>query len=65
MVSNVFSTVLGRAKEVLSNMREARERLDDILETALTIRTASSNITYPFMQVCWNTYNMLNIDRIR
>ena len=42
-------------------MKEARERLDAMYETAVTIRTASSNMTNQFMQVYWNTYNSPNM----
>ena len=61
MASNQFDEVLSTAKEMLPKMREARERLDAMYETAVTIRTASSHMTNQFMQVYWNAYNSPNL----
>lgn len=61
MASNQFSEVLGKVKELLPKMREARERLDAMYETAVTIRTASSNMSNQFMQVYWSAYNGSNM----
>ena len=59
--SNDFDTVFNKAKELLPIMTEAKERLDAMYETAVTIRTASSNMTNRFMQVYWNAYNSPNM----
>ena len=59
--SNDFDTVYTKAKELLPVMKEAKERLDAMYETAVTIRTASSNIANQFMQVYWNAYNSPNM----
>lgn len=59
--SNRFDEVHKKAKELLPKMKEARERLDTMYETAVTIRTASSNMTNQFMQVYWNAYNSPNM----
>ena len=59
--SNDFDTVFNKAKELLPVMKEAKERLDAMYETAVTIRTASSNMTNQFMQVYWNAYNSPNM----
>lgn len=59
--SNDFDTVFDKAKELLPVMKEAKERLDAMYETAVTIRTASSNLTNQFMQVYWGAYNGPNM----
>ncbi len=59
--SNDFDAVHAKAKELLPMMKEAKERLDAMYETAVTIRTASSNMTNQFMQVYWNAYNSPNM----
>lgn len=38
-------------------LTDARERLEAMYETALTIRIASSIMINQFMQVYWNVYN--------
>lgn len=59
--SNRFDEVHKKAKELLPKMKEARDRLDAMYETAVTISTASSNMTNQFMQVYWNAYNSPNM----
>lgn len=51
----------GKAMEMLPKMRQARERLDTMYQTAETIHTASSDMANQFMQVYWETYNSPNM----
>lgn len=59
--SNDFDAVYAKAMELLPMMREAKERLEAMYETAVTIRTASSHMANQFMQVYWNAYNRSNM----
>ena len=59
--SNDFEAIYGKAMEMLPKMRQARERLDAMYQTAETIHTASSDMANQFMQVYWETYNSPNM----
>ena len=59
--SNDFEAIYGKAMEMLPKMRQARERLDAMYQTAETIHTASSDMANQFMQVYWEAYNSPNM----
>ena len=59
--SNDFEAIYGKAMEMLPKMRQARERLDAMYETAETICTTSSDMASQFMQIYWEAYNSPNM----
>ena len=59
--SNDFDTVHAKAKELLPVMKEAKDRLEAMYETAMGKYTVTSSLTNQFMQVYWNVYNRPNM----
>ena len=59
--SNDFDTVHAKAKELLPVMKEAKDRLEAMYETAMGKYTVTSSLTNQFMQVYWNVYNIPNM----